>query len=90
VKQRTVNSGMLLYVSGFRRLQLCEKFFSSFFYEGAYKLFKSHCCSNPVDFFHRKSNKCVESVTQHGEFFIFGVFRRSIESVDFTDYLKCN
>jgi len=28
VKQRTVNSGMLLYVSGFKRLQLCEKFFS--------------------------------------------------------------
>jgi len=37
VKQRTVNSGMLLYVSGFRRLQLCEKFFSSFFYDGAWQ-----------------------------------------------------
>ena len=40
-----------------------------------YKLFKSHCCTATCrNFFHRKSNKCAESVTQHGEFFIFGVF----------------
>jgi len=43
-----------------------------------------------MKFFHTKSNKCVESITQHGEFSSLVCFRRSIESVDFTDYLKCN